>query len=102
MDLYNKGLIYRGLRMVNWDPKAQTVLSGEEVIYKDEKSKLYYLKYYVAEGAEISEGAENIIHKDEKGYYAVVATTRPETIMGLQEQHAFLSRGRNAESRRKV
>ena len=82
VDLYNKGLIYRGLRMVNWDPKAQTVLSGEEVIYKDEKSKLYYLKYYVAEGAEITEGAENVIHKDAKGYYAVVATTRPETIMG--------------------
>ena len=82
VDLYNKGLIYRGLRMVNWDPKAQTVLSGEEVIYKDEKSKLFYLKYYVAEGAEITEGAENVIHKDEKGYYAVVATTRPETIMG--------------------
>ena len=82
VDLYNKGLIYRGLRMVNWDPKAQTVLSGEEVIYKDEKSKLYYLKYYVAEGAEITEDAENVIHKDAKGYYAVVATTRPETIMG--------------------
>ena len=82
VDLYNKGLIYRGLRMVNWDPKAQTVLSGEEVIYKDEKSKLYYLKYYVAGGAEITEGAENVIHKDAKGYYAVVATTRPETIMG--------------------
>ena len=49
VDLYNKGLIYRGLRMVNWDPKAQTALSNEEVIYKDEKSKLYYLKYYVEE-----------------------------------------------------
>ncbi len=48
VDLYNKGLIYRGLRMVNWDPKAQTALSNEEVIYKEEKSKLYYLKYYVA------------------------------------------------------
>ena len=83
VDLYNKGLIYRGLRMVNWDPKAQTVLSGEEVIYRDEKSKLYYLKYYVNDFTEpIGPKEENIIHKDAKGYYAVVATTRPETIMG--------------------
>ena len=83
VDLYNKGLIYRGLRMVNWDPKAQTVLSGEEVIYRDEKSKLYYLKYYVKDFTEpIGPKEENIIHKDAKGYYAVVATTRPETIMG--------------------
>ena len=86
-DLYDKGLIYRGLRMVNWDPKAQTVLSTEEVIYRDEKSHLYHLKYYVAdpENLEIPENPEasgNIIHKDAKGYYAVVATTRPETIMG--------------------
>ena len=85
VDLYNKGLIYRGLRMVNWDPKAQTALSNEEVIYKEEKSKLYYLKYYVStlENSEISENSEGmIVHKDDKGYYAVVATTRPETIMG--------------------
>jgi len=66
-DLYNKGLIYRGARMVNWDPKAQTALSDEEVIYKEEHSKLYYLRYMVVE---------------EPGKYAVVATTRPETIMG--------------------
>ena len=66
-DLYNKGLIYRGVRMVNWDPKAQTALSDEEVIYKEEQSKLYYLKYMVVE---------------EPGKYAIVATTRPETIMG--------------------
>ncbi len=66
-DLYNKGLIYRGVRMVNWDPKAQTALSDEEVIYKDEHSKLYYLRYKVVE---------------EPGRYAIVATTRPETIMG--------------------
>ena len=81
-DLYNKGLIYRGVRMVNWDPKAQTALSDEEVIYKDEHSKLYYLKYYVVEKdcQQIEEG--NVMHKDDKGYYAVVATTRPETIMG--------------------
>ena len=81
-DLYKKGLIYRGARMVNWDPKAQTALSDEEVIYKDEHSKLYYLKYYVVEQdcKQMDEG--NVMHKDEKGYYAVVATTRPETIMG--------------------
>ncbi len=87
VDLYNKGLIYRGLRMVNWDPKAQTALSNEEVVYKDEQSKLYHLKYYVDGLAsldnEVALKAEgNVIHKDEKGYYAVVATTRPETIMG--------------------
>ena len=87
VDLYDKGYIYRGLRMVNWDPKAQTALSNEEVIYKEEKSHLYHLKYYV-DGLETLENEEqlrtegNIIHKDEKGYYAVVATTRPETIMG--------------------
>ena len=66
-DLYEKGLIYRGVRMVNWDPKAKTALSDEEVIYKEEQSKLYYLRYHVVE---------------EPGRYAVVATTRPETIMG--------------------
>ena len=68
VDLYNKGLIYRGVRMVNWDPKALTALSDEEVIYKEEHSKLYYLRYKV-------EG-------DAEGCYAIVATTRPETIMG--------------------
>lgn len=86
VDLYRKGLIYRGLRMVNWDPKAQTVLSTEEVVYKNEKSKLYYLRYYVADAQENPvkpTGAEGeVLHKDDKGYYAVVATTRPETIMG--------------------
>ena len=66
-DLYEKGLIYRGVRMVNWDPQAQTALSDEEVIYKEEHSKLYYLRYMVVE---------------EPGKYAIVATTRPETIMG--------------------
>ena len=100
-DLYNKGLIYRGLRMVNWDPKAQTALSNEEVIYKEEKSKLYYLKYYVDEAAGSTDGEEDsavtlaatdafdptvkhqILHRDANGRrYAVVATTRPETIMG--------------------
>ena len=87
VDLYNKGLIYRGLRMVNWDPKAQTALSNEEVVYKDEQSKLYHLKYYVdglaaLDNEEALKAEGNIIHKDAKGYYAVVATTRPETIMG--------------------
>ena len=87
VDLYKKGLIYRGLRMVNWDPKAQTVLSTEEVIYRDEKSHLFHLRYYVADADTnpvVPTGDENeIIHKDENGrYYAVVATTRPETIMG--------------------
>jgi valyl-tRNA synthetase len=66
VDLYNKGLIYRGVRMVNWDPKALTALSDEEVIYKEEHGKLYYLRYKI-------EGEDG---------YAVVATTRPETIMG--------------------
>ena len=85
VDLYNKGLIYRGVRMVNWDPKALTALSDEEVIFKDEHSKLFYLRYYLHEddgtGATGAEG--EVIHTDEKGRrYAVVATTRPETIMG--------------------
>ena len=68
VDLYRKGLIYRGVRMVNWDPKAQTALSDEEVVYKEEHSKLYYLRYYVQD--------------DPQHRYAIVATTRPETIMG--------------------
>ena len=66
IDLYNKGKIYRGVRMVNWDPKALTALSDEEVIYKEQQGKLYYLRYKI-------EGEDG---------YAVVATTRPETIMG--------------------
>lgn len=84
-DLYEKGLIYRGVRMVNWDPSAKTALSDEEVIYKEEHSKLYHLKYYVSpdDQAKVERKSdENVMHKDEKGYYAVVATTRPETIMG--------------------
>ncbi|MBR0534321.1 MAG: valine--tRNA ligase [Bacteroidales bacterium] len=87
VDLYRKGYIYRDLRMVNWDPKALTALSTEEVIYKEEKSHLFHLKYYVdgltaLENEEELKAAGNVIHKDAKGYYAVVATTRPETIMG--------------------
>ncbi|MBO5026057.1 MAG: valine--tRNA ligase [Bacteroidaceae bacterium] len=84
VDLYRKGLIYRGVRMVNWDPKAMTALSDEEVIYKEEHSKLYYLRYYVDGECcadNVSEGC--VVHKDDSGRcYAVVATTRPETIMG--------------------
>lgn len=85
VDLFNKGQIYRGVRMVNWDPKALTALSDEEVIFKDEHSKLYYLRYYLAEddgtGATGAEG--EVIRTDAQGKrYAVVATTRPETIMG--------------------
>ncbi len=86
-NLYNKGLIYRGVRMVNWDPKALTALSDEEVIFREHQGKLYFLKYYVAPAeqstvneSELEEG--NICRKDDKGYYALVATTRPETIMG--------------------
>ncbi len=90
VDLYRKGYIYRGLRMVNWDPKALTALSDEEVVYKEEQSHLFNLKYYVAnedgsicrDGVATTPDDGNVIHKDEKGYYAVVATTRPETIMG--------------------
>ena len=99
VDLYRKGLIYRGVRMVNWDPKALTALSDEEVVYKEEHTKLYYMKYYLSPSSDSSpvgaenqsplpnregagEGAGNVVHKDSRGYYAVVATTRPETIMG--------------------
>ena len=84
VDLYRKGLIYRGVRMVNWDPKALTALSDEEVVYKEEHTKLYYMKYYLADSvpSDFAAGEGNVVHKDERGYYAVVATTRPETIMG--------------------
>ncbi|MCQ2238145.1 MAG: valine--tRNA ligase [Bacteroidaceae bacterium] len=102
VDLYNKGMIYRGVRMVNWDPERQTALSDEEVIYHDEHSKLYYMKYYVDEPVGSTDGEEadaivicnndkefdptvkvQVVHRDTDGRrYAVVATTRPETIMG--------------------
>ena len=83
VDLYKKGLIYRGVRMVNWDPKALTALSDEEVIYKEENSKLYYLRYYLSNDDRKEAPEGSVVHTDEKGRrYAVVATTRPETIMG--------------------
>ena len=84
-DLYDKGLIYRGLRMVNWDPERQTALSDEEVIYHDEHSHLFHLRYFVDEPAGCTDGEQegNVVHRDAQGRrYAVVATTRPETIMG--------------------
>ncbi len=84
-DLYDKGLIYRGLRMVHWDPQNRTALSDDEVYYREEKSKLYYLRYYLADDdAPDTPAAEGeVVHRDAQGRrYAVVATTRPETIMG--------------------
>lgn len=94
VDLYNKGLIYRGVRMVNWDPKALTAVSDEEVIYKESHGKLFYLRYYIDESrqkldvqveAPTDENPIPLnsgIHSDERGHYIVVATTRPETILG--------------------
>ncbi len=87
VDLYRKGLIYRGLRMVNWDPVNRTAISDDEVFFEQENSKLYYLRYYLAEDAELPAGYAApegcVVHTDDKGrHYAVVATTRPETIMG--------------------
>ena len=83
VDLYNKGLIYRGVRMVNWDSKALTAVSDEEVIYKESHGKLYYLRYYLSDGSDFSDLSEQSgIKQDEKGQYIVVATTRPETILG--------------------
>ncbi len=85
VDLYNKGLIYRGVRMVNWDPQALTAVSDEEVVYKESHGKLFYLRYYVADNEtsshQDSETARSLeVSKSQK--YIVVATTRPETIMG--------------------
>ena len=66
IDLFNKGLIYRGFRMVNWDPQAQTTLSDEEVIYEERQGNLYYLNYKIQDSDEV----------------ITIATTRPETILG--------------------
>ena len=93
VDLYDKGLIYRGVRMVNWDPKALTAVSDEEVIYKESQSKLYYLRYYIDTPAttqfdlkDVTDSEGNAIpcgiKQNEKGHYVIVATTRPETILG--------------------
>ena len=84
VDLYNKGLIYRDLRMVNWDPVNRTAISDDEVFFTEEQSKLYYLRYYLAEEPATLDAPEgSVVHTDSEGrHYAVVATTRPETIMG--------------------
>ncbi len=84
VDLYDKGLIYRDLRMVNWDPQNRTAISDDEVFFVEEQSKLYYLRYYLADDSADIEASEGcVVHTDENGrHYAVVATTRPETIMG--------------------
>ena len=84
-DLYDKGLIYRGMRMVNWDPQNRTAISDDEVFFEEEQSKLYYLRYYLADDDMTGEtgSEEEVVHRDAQGRrYAVVATTRPETIMG--------------------
>ncbi len=82
IDLYNKGLIYRELRMVNWDPLGKTALSDEEVIFKDVNSKLYYIKYHLTENSKneirnSNHSTSNIQHST----FVVIATTRPETIL---------------------
>ena len=85
VDLYRKGLIYRGLRMVNWDPVNKTAISDDEVFFEKEHSKLYYLRYYLTPETEFTgaQPEECVVHTDEQGrHYALVATTRPETIMG--------------------
>ncbi|MCH5222251.1 MAG: valine--tRNA ligase [Muribaculaceae bacterium] len=84
VDLYDKGLIYRDLRMVNWDPQNRTAISDDEVFFVEEQSKLYYLRYYLAEEpAELNAPEGSVVNTDANGrHYALVATTRPETIMG--------------------
>ena len=87
VDLYRKGLIYRGLRMVNWDPQNRTAISDDEVFFEQEQSKLYYLRYYLTPDTELAAGYQapegSVVHTDADGrHYALVATTRPETIMG--------------------
>jgi valyl-tRNA synthetase len=77
IDLYEKGLIYRELRMVNWDPQGKTALSDEEVIFKDVQSRLYYIKYYLTENSK----SEIRNSKGESAEFMTIATTRPETIL---------------------
>ncbi|WP_121355390.1 valine--tRNA ligase [Flavisolibacter nicotianae] len=85
IDLFNKGLIYRGARIINWDPQAQTALSDEEVEYRDIQGKLYYVKYMVSgESAEVTDNREDSVatHQPSSANYITIATQRPETIMG--------------------
>src|SRR5829696_4049462 len=82
IDLYNKGLIYRGARMINWDPSAQTALSDEEVEYKDIQGKLYYVKYKVVKGESSVVSDRTQTHNSELTTDIIIATQRPETIMG--------------------
>src|SRR5215217_7633323 len=85
IDLYNKGLIYRGARMINWDPAAQTALSDEEVEYRDVQGKLFYVKYFVKDdGGQMTDGGSDSTpnHKPQTTNYIIIATQRPETIMG--------------------
>jgi valyl-tRNA synthetase len=91
IDLYNKGLIYRGVRMVNWDPSALTAVSDEEVIHKEIQSKLFYLKYKIVKNChsdesqnpkEIAGQARNDVKQTGNDEFVTIATTRPETILG--------------------
>ncbi|MFI5185203.1 MAG: valine--tRNA ligase [Chitinophagales bacterium] len=82
VDLYNRGYIYRGKRIINWDPKAKTALSDEEVIRKEVKSKLYYIKYRIDDGGQMTEGRNSAIGHPSSANYITIATVRPETILG--------------------
>jgi valyl-tRNA synthetase len=87
VDLYNKGLIYRGARMINWDPEAKTALSDEEVEYKEVQGKLYYVKYMIADSKSSESGVQSQNpdpdnYRDRTQNYIIIATQRPETIMG--------------------
>jgi valyl-tRNA synthetase len=82
IDLYNKGLIYRGARMINWDPQAKTALSDEEVEYKDVQGKLYYVKYKVLDDGSQMTGNQTVNDQKTTDNYIIIATQRPETIMG--------------------
>src|SRR5438045_8977842 len=84
IDLYNKGYIYRGVRMVNWDPQGMTALSDEEVIHKEVNSKLYFVRYIIIDENEKIDlnDKETIDRKFKSGTYITIATVRPETILG--------------------
>ena len=82
IDLYEKGLIYRELRMVNWDPQGKTALSDEEVIHKDVNSKLYYIKYFLVNGSQITDDSSpSTVNRQPSTDFITIATTRPETIL---------------------